>query len=30
MQGRYDPETNKYWESVGPRQTPAEMLPKKA
>jgi predicted metal-dependent enzyme (double-stranded beta helix superfamily) len=30
LQGRYDPEANKYWESVGPRQTPAEMLPKKA
>ncbi len=29
-QGRYDPETNRYWESPGPRQTPAEMLPKKA
>ncbi len=27
-QGRYDPETNQYWESLGPRQTPAEMLPK--
>jgi len=29
-QGRYDPETNKYWESVGPRQTAAEMLPKRS
>ncbi len=29
-QGRYDPETNRYWESLGPRQTPTEMLPKKA
>jgi len=27
-QGRYDPETNRYWESLGPRQTPCEMLPK--
>ncbi len=26
-QGRFDPETNRYWESVGPRQTPCEMLP---
>ncbi|HLH22122.1 MAG TPA: hypothetical protein VK066_06345 [Chloroflexota bacterium] len=26
-QGRYDPETNEYYESLGPRQTPAEMLP---
>jgi len=26
-QGRYDPETNRYWESLGPRQTPCEMLP---
>jgi len=26
-QGRYDPETSQYWESLGPRQTPAEMLP---
>jgi hypothetical protein len=25
-QGRYDPETNRYWESLGPRQTPCEML----
>ena len=25
-QGRYDPETNKYWESLGPRQTPVEMF----
>ena len=29
-QGRYDPETNRYWESLGPRQTPIEMLPKPA
>jgi len=29
-QGRYDPETNKYWESPGPRQTPTEMLPKRS
>jgi predicted metal-dependent enzyme (double-stranded beta helix superfamily) len=29
-QGRYDPETNRYWESLGPRQTPVEMLPAKA
>ncbi len=29
-QGRFDPETNRYWESVGPRQTPCEMLPGKA
>ena len=28
-QGRYDPETNRYWESLGPRQTPIEMLPNK-
>ncbi len=28
-QGRYDPETNRYWESLGPRQTRWEMLPKK-
>jgi hypothetical protein len=26
-QGRYDPETNAYYESLGPRQTPAAMLP---
>lgn len=26
-QGRYNPETNEYYESLGPRQTPAEMLP---
>jgi predicted metal-dependent enzyme (double-stranded beta helix superfamily) len=26
-QGRYNPETNEYWESLGPRQTPCEMLP---
>lgn len=25
-QGRYDPETNRYWESLGPRQTPCEMF----
>ena len=29
-QGRYVPETNEYYESLGPRQTPCEMLPKKA
>ena len=29
-QGRYDPETNRYWESLGPRQTRCEMLPVKA
>ena len=29
-QGRYNPETNDYFESLGPRQTPAEMLPKRA
>jgi predicted metal-dependent enzyme (double-stranded beta helix superfamily) len=28
-QGRYNPETNEYYESLGPRQTPCEMLPKK-
>jgi hypothetical protein len=28
-QGRYDPATNRYWESLGPRQTPVEMLPKR-
>lgn len=28
-QGRYNPETNEYFESPGPRQTPVEMLPKK-
>ena len=28
-QGRYNPETNEYFESLGPRQTPVEMLPKK-
>ena len=27
-QGRYNPETNEYYESLGPRQTPCEMLPK--
>jgi predicted metal-dependent enzyme (double-stranded beta helix superfamily) len=27
-QGRFDPDTNKYWESVGPRQTPCEMFPR--
>jgi predicted metal-dependent enzyme (double-stranded beta helix superfamily) len=25
-QGRYDPETNRYWESLGPRQTPVDMF----
>jgi hypothetical protein len=29
-QGRYNPETNEYWESLGPRQTPCEMMPKRA
>lgn len=28
-QGRYNPETNEYYESLGPRQTPCEMLPKR-
>jgi len=28
-QGRYDPDTGAYFESVGPRQTPTEMLPNK-
>ena len=28
-QGRYNLETNEYFESLGPRQTPVEMLPKK-
>jgi predicted metal-dependent enzyme (double-stranded beta helix superfamily) len=27
-QGRYIPEKNEYYESLGPRQTPCEMLPK--
>ncbi len=27
-QGRYDPRTNRYWESLGPRQTPCEMFPR--
>ena len=27
MQGRYDPESNRYWEGLGPTQTPCEMLP---
>jgi predicted metal-dependent enzyme (double-stranded beta helix superfamily) len=27
-QGRYLPEKNEYYESLGPRQTPCEMLPK--
>jgi predicted metal-dependent enzyme (double-stranded beta helix superfamily) len=26
-QGRYNPETNEYYESLGPRQTPCVMLP---
>jgi hypothetical protein len=26
-QGRYNPETNEYYESLGPRQTPVEMIP---
>lgn len=29
-QGRYNPETNEYYESLGPRQTPVEMMPKRA
>lgn len=28
-QGRYNPETNEYYESLGPRQTPCEMLPQR-
>jgi predicted metal-dependent enzyme (double-stranded beta helix superfamily) len=28
-QGRYNPETNEYWEGLGPKQTPVEMLPKR-
>jgi predicted metal-dependent enzyme (double-stranded beta helix superfamily) len=28
-QGRYDPDTNAYWEGLGPRQTPCEMLPRR-
>ena len=28
-QGRYNPETFEYYESLGPRQTPVEMLPKR-
>ena len=28
-QGRYIPEENKYYESLGPRQTPCEMLPRR-
>ena len=28
LHGRYDLETHKYHESIGPRQIPAEMLPK--
>ena len=28
-QGRYNPDTNEYYESLGPRQTPVEMLPKR-
>ena len=27
-QGRYNPEKNEYYESLGPRQTPVEMLAK--
>lgn len=27
-QGRYNPETCEYYESLGPRQTPCEMMPK--
>ncbi|NIO08383.1 MAG: hypothetical protein GTO40_10405 [Deltaproteobacteria bacterium] len=30
LHGRYDLETNKYSESIGPRQIPAEMLPSRA
>ena len=30
MQGRYDPESNRYWEGLGPRQTPCEMLPEQS
>ena len=29
LHGRFDLETNKYHESIGPRQVPAEMLPKR-
>jgi len=29
-QGRYNPETHEYFESLGPRQTPVEMLLKKS
>ena len=29
-QGRYVPEKDEYYESLGPRQTPCEMLPRKA
>lgn len=29
LHGRFDLETNRYHESIGPRQVPAEMLPKK-
>ena len=25
-QGRYEPETNRYYESLGPRQTPVPMF----
>ncbi len=28
-QGRYNPDTRVYFESLGPRQTPVEMLPAK-
>lgn len=28
-QGRYNPESNEYYESLGPRQTPVEMLAKR-
>lgn len=28
-QGRYDPDTNRHWESLGPRQTPCDMLPRR-
>ena len=27
LQGRYDPDNNEYWESLGPIQVPVEMIP---
>ena len=27
LQGRYDPDTNRYWQGLGPRQTPFQGLP---